>query len=202
MCDVDTEHMLHIFFEFREWQEAVKRKVLISNTKPVEPEGASSWQPPQQDCFKLNVDASVFNNEEFFSLGMVIRNDRGQFVRGKNMCISGKISVMEAEARGVQEAISWIEDLRLEGVYIECDSALVVSAVHDQMKYYLEVGHIIDFCHQKLRSRSNLALCHVKKQFNHVAHLLARAPCMVDCYNIFESPLDLLLETLYSDYSS
>lgn len=57
----------------------------------------------------------------------------------------------EAEARGVQEAISWVEELRLDGVCIENDSALVVNVVYGLVKYYLKVGHIIEFCQQKLR---------------------------------------------------
>lgn len=71
------------------------------------------WQPPQPAYLKLNVDVLVFSNASSFLLGMVIRDDRGQFVKGKNMCISGKVSIMEAEARGIQEAISWIEALGL-----------------------------------------------------------------------------------------
>lgn len=67
---------------------------------------ASSWQPSQKDHFKLNVDALIFSNEEFFSLGMVLKNDQKQFVKEQNLYISGKISVMEAEAQGVQEIIS------------------------------------------------------------------------------------------------
>lgn len=133
---------------------------------------------------------------------MVIRNDQGQFVQGKNMCISSKVFVMEAEARGVLEALLWMENLRLEAVCIESDLSLVVNAVNNQMKNYLEVGHIIDYCQLKFRNRSDLVLCHVKKHFNQAAHLLARSPCMVDCYNIFESPPNFLLKTLYSDFSS
>ncbi|KAL8118958.1 hypothetical protein AgCh_016448 [Apium graveolens] len=70
-----------------------------------------------------------------------------------NMRIAGEITVMEAEARGVQEAISWLDKLRLGTVIIECDSELVVKAVNGQVEYYLEVGHTIDFCKMKLRSR-------------------------------------------------
>lgn len=46
----------------------------------------------------------------------------------------------------------------------------------------------------------DLYLHHVKKQTNRVAHILARVSYLVDCYNVFESPPDVLLETLYSEY--
>lgn len=72
---------------------------------------------------------------------------------------------MEAEARGIQEAINWLEDLCLVGINIECDSELAVKAVNGKVEYYLEVGHIIEFCKQKLRQRPHLTLsCKKSKQ--------------------------------------
>lgn len=57
-----------------------------------------------------------------FSLGMVVRDDKGKFIKGKNMKIYGSAFVIETEARGVQEAIRWIEDIGIRNVTIECDS--------------------------------------------------------------------------------
>lgn len=81
-----------------------------------------SWQHPQKD------EASVFI---------------------KHACCL--VTVMEEEARGVQEAISWIEEMGMQGITIECDSELVVRAIHSTMEYYLEVGHIVEFCRLKLK---------------------------------------------------
>lgn len=108
---------------------------------------------------------------------------------------------MEAEARGVQEAITWIENLRLHGVSIESDAQLVVKAVNSHLEYYLEVGHTIESCKMKLKNRFDLSLCHVKKHINRDAHLLSRVECMVDWYNVFESPPNVLLETLLAEVS-
>lgn len=147
------------------------------------------------------MDASVFRGETSFSLGLVLRDEQGHFVQGKNMRFSGEIAVMEAEARGVQEAIKWVEDRSWVNVIIECDSELVVKAIHNDTHYYLEVGHVLEFCKKKIRHRSDISICHVKKQVNRVAHLLARIESQVDCYNVFQSPPNVLLETLYSDFS-
>lgn len=49
---------------------------------------------------------------------MVIRNDKGRYVRGKNMRVAGMVTVMEVEARGVQEAINWVEEMGLQGITI------------------------------------------------------------------------------------
>ena len=50
---------------------------------------------------------------------MVIRNDGGEFVMGKNLRTAGQLSVMEAEGYGVEAALSWIQELQLSHVVIE-----------------------------------------------------------------------------------
>lgn len=44
-----------------------------------------------------------------FHIGWVIRDDRGQFVRGKVKRMEGCVSVMEAEAIGVWETLNWMK---------------------------------------------------------------------------------------------
>lgn len=70
------------------------------------------------------------------------------------MRILDKISVMEAEARGVQEAISQIEAMGLQRV---------VRDINSTMNYYLEIGHTIEACRMEMMNKSDLALCHIKK---------------------------------------
>lgn len=63
------------------------------------------WSPPSKDCLKLNVDALVVMGDSSFAIGMVIRDDRGKFIQDKNMRFPGMVTVLEAEAKGVQEAL-------------------------------------------------------------------------------------------------
>lgn len=132
---------------------------------------------------------------------LVIRNERSQFVKGKNVCFKESVSVLEAEARGVQLAIDWTEELGLQQVDIESDAEVVVKAVKNEAYYYSEVGHILDYCRMKIRSREDLSLYHVKRQANIAAFMLARAPCLLNCFNVFVSPPNMLLETLLADIS-
>lgn len=69
---------------------------------------------------------------------MIIRIDAGKFEMGNSMKIQGIVSVMEAEARDVQKALDWIEDLWLQGVIIESDSEMVVKAMNDNKSYNLK----------------------------------------------------------------
>lgn len=41
------------------------------------------WKPPEVGHLKINVDASLSQETESFALGMVIRDDKGGFIKGK-----------------------------------------------------------------------------------------------------------------------
>ncbi|KAL8125616.1 hypothetical protein AgCh_013043 [Apium graveolens] len=117
--------------------------------------------------------------------------------KGKNMRFPGMVTILEAEAKGVQEAIKWLEFLNSSNVTVECDSEVVVKAINTIWKLVMffrgvEQDSVIE----------QLSLCHVKRQQNQAAHLLARVACLVNCYNIFLSHPDLLLKILSSDYSA
>lgn len=112
------------------------------------------------------------------------------------MNIPGTVTVLEAEARGVHETLNWIDVLNLQKISIESDSELVVKAVENEVQYYLEVGHSLDFCREKFKQRDDLSLSHIKKQANLVAHQLARGPCLLNSSTEYLSPPNFLLETL------
>lgn len=186
--------------QISEWQQAMQMKQVGESGSPTT--GVSSdthWEAPNPGWCKPNVDASVFSGAESFSVGMVLRDEHGMFVTGKNMRVAGQIGVMEAEAVGVLEALSWIYEQGWQHVILESDSLQVVSALHHNIEYQLEVGNILDMCRAILRQMNSVIVCHVKKQANRVAHLLARFPCLVDSSNCFMSPPSMLVEALSLD---
>lgn len=158
--------------------------------------------PPSKDCLKLNVDASVVIGDSSFTIGMIIRDDKGKFIQGKNMRFPGMVTIFQAEAKGVEEAIKWLESLNLSNITVECDSEVVVKAINEGTQYYLEVGHVFEWCRARLCNIVDFSLDHVKRQQNQAAHLLSRVTCLVNCYNMLLFPPDMLLETLSFDYSA
>ncbi|XP_063946052.1 uncharacterized protein LOC135151500 [Daucus carota subsp. sativus] len=188
--------------QVRDWQEANSRRH-SDNDHSAASNVVSRvvWQPPPPGHFKLNVDAALHKGEGQFALGLILRNDAGVFVKGKNMKVAGEVSVMEAEARGVLEAIKWVEDSGIQCVIVESDSLLVVQALKSTETYQLEVGHILDEWKIKLKSRADLSVCHVKKQANRAAHLMAKVPCLLNCSNCFTSPPGLLVEILSAEFA-
>lgn len=72
------------------------------------------------------------------------------------MHIAGCMSVLEAEAVGVMKALVWLEEADIRQVTIENDSLLV--AIRGNNNYQTEVGSIIDWCREKIRSRGDLTI--------------------------------------------
>ena len=109
---------------------------------------SSKWQPPAAGVFKKYVDASVYPGTNAFSIGMVMRNTEGTFMATENYKFWGEVSIVEAEAIGVREALSWIKELQKKDneILVESDSQLTVNAIQSQSMNYLEIGEIIESC--------------------------------------------------------
>lgn len=140
------------------------------------------WQAPSKGNFKVNVDASVGIDSSSFSVGMILRDYKGVFMRGKTMRFGGTRtrSVFEAESIGNNEALTWILSLQIDNVTIETHSLLTVQALDKHHANELEVGNIIESCRLKLVSRNDFSFKLVRKQANRAAHLMARIPMFAE----------------------
>ncbi|XP_074327369.1 uncharacterized protein LOC141665289 [Apium graveolens] len=165
------------------------------------PRVSAKWKLPVTGTFKLNVDASVYPGTNAFAVGMVLRNDTGNFMEARTYKYSGEVSVVEAETIGVREALSWIKELRMqdEEITVESDSHITVNAIQKICTNYLEVGEIVEECKQILSSLNRVSVVFIRKNANRVAHEVARIPCLVNSYNVFTSPPTCLLEALAYD---
>lgn len=67
--------------------------------------------------------------------------------------MEGDIPVFEAEARGVLEALMWIQEMQKFDVDIELDSLLTVNAIHKGHEFNLEVGDVLNECRSMLLNR-------------------------------------------------
>ena len=90
------------------------------------------------------------------------------------------MDVLEAEALGIREALSWVKNMEARTVTVESDSFVAVNAINGQNKFLLEVGHIIDHCRLMLQSLPNVSVKYIRKQANEVAHGLAKMPCSIN----------------------
>ena len=169
-----------------EWREA-QMKRCGSQTLAHERDVTADlkWVASAEGELKLNVDALVVEGSTSFSIAMVLRNHNGQFVEGRNFRGAGHATVLEAETRGLVETLHWARNIPGKKVTVESDSMLAVNAICRKVRYHLEVGYNMERCQAMLEDNRNIFLCFIRRQANKAAHLMARVPCSLDCFNVF-----------------
>ena len=100
---------------------------------------------------------------------------------------------------GIVEALSWLHDFPGIEVELESDSMLSVKAITGEQINLLELGALVQQCKDMIRSRGGVSVNFVRKRANKVAHKLAKFPCELNSFIIFQSPPQFVLGTLLSD---
>lgn len=182
-----------------DWRDKKERNKMAN---PMVSKQTVKWYPPAEGKFKINVDAAVLHEAEVASIGMVIRDHTGLFVEGRVKKLLNQESVFAAEAMGVCEAVDWAIEKQLQDITIETDSLLIVRALQTRSMNALEVGNILQKCIKSLEENPSFEVVFVQRRANKVAHEMAKLPCLVDCYNLFTSPPNSMLEIIMSDVLS
>ena len=65
------------------------------------------WIRPEPGWLKCNIDAAIFNQQDYIGTGWVIRNEDGAMVAAKNGILHGFIDPAVAEALSCRKALSW-----------------------------------------------------------------------------------------------
>ena len=185
--------------QVQDWVVASKHHQTSSSSNSSTLQQNHAWKPPDLGSFKINVDAAVKEGQDFFAIGMALRDYNGHFLAGRVMRFAGSMQVVEAEMVGIVEALSWINHLPVSIVTIESDSQLCVNTIKGSNSNLLEFGNLVHQCKHMISSRGGVLVDFVRKQANRVAHKIAKIPCELNCFLDFMSPPSFLLETIMSD---
>ncbi|XP_073295662.1 uncharacterized protein [Primulina huaijiensis] len=161
-----------------------------------------TWQKPQAQALKCNVDASVHNGSRNIGVGMVLRGSDGLFISSKTNLLFGRVGIEDAEEMAFKEALSWVEGMNVQDVIFESDSKVVVEAINLEREDDSEFGAIISECREVLRQRPSFSVCFTRRQAIKVAHNLARASCFYARHSIWNTPPDFIFDVLNEDCNS
>ncbi|XP_060972588.1 uncharacterized protein LOC133038444 [Cannabis sativa] len=115
------------------WRNAQKQKseplLNVNYSKDLE-----HWRKPIVHKYKINVDGAIFEAENCFGVGIVIRDQAGHLVEAVSTSKVGVVTPKIDEVIGVKEALSWIKNHNLSDVEIETDSLVVVQAINGEVQ--------------------------------------------------------------------
>ncbi|KAK6144752.1 hypothetical protein DH2020_021572 [Rehmannia glutinosa] len=159
----------------------------------------SRWKKPDFPYMKCNVDAAISQQRKLRGIGMILRNDQGDFVVARTIYFPGIYAVREAEAIGVREALSWIHGLGIRQVVLETDAKYVVDSLITQETGISEYDSIIQECCGFLQSEPEVSVKFVRRNANMVAHELAKGSFSFDSPSVWNSQPLCIVDLLSLD---
>lgn len=132
------------------------------------------WKTSSPGSFKINVDAAVCNSSDFFSVGIVGRDNCGTvvFAEGRRI-ILGDFSPKTAEFIAVREGLVRAISLGWENLFVESDAIQIIKELIDPALFSPD-NPIADQV-RSLQSRVHgVVFQHCNRKANQVAHELAR----------------------------
>ena len=88
-----------------------------------------SWKKPQARVFKINTDGAMVDNGRRLSIGVIIRDSRGEAVAALCRVLPDCFSIDETEVLAVEARILLARELDLHQVIMESDSLSVVKRI-------------------------------------------------------------------------
>ncbi|XP_058775117.1 uncharacterized protein LOC131649369 [Vicia villosa] len=158
---------------FHQWQELHNAQNVPVNNNLQHLEVI--WSPLEGDWVKCNVDAGFNLHLGTTNRGWCVRGAGGIFIHAGVAWDIKNLSILEAEALALKEAIQDSIALHLDRVIFESDSLSVVTALHSNPSGRSEFHHIIRSISLLLSSFHNFEVKFVKRQANMVAHSLVKA---------------------------
>lgn len=156
---------------FNDWKKAQEEVKVTGIQKML---GDRRWCKPPAGWLKVNIDAAWVSQANTTSMGCVIRDEAGEFVRARCSEMQPCVEPKMAEALSLKEALAWIKDWRSAQVIFETDSKLLVDALTGSRgKSFFDT--IVNDCVELLKHCTDVLVVFAYRSANSVAHALAKA---------------------------
>ncbi|XP_050277978.1 uncharacterized protein LOC126719474 [Quercus robur] len=137
------------------------------------PSHQAGWSPPPPDVFKVNVDGSSSDLEESSSVGVIIRDCKGQTVAAFCKPLQSHYTADLVEVFAMEQGILLAQELQLSKVLFESDARSVINAINESA-FGIPHRHIIQDISHAHQSFVFCSFRHFNRAFNGAAHKLAQ----------------------------
>jgi ribonuclease HI len=93
------------------------------------------WRKPARGEYKLSIDASFHSNGRG-SVGVVLRNDRGEALAGYAGPLNHLLDAAMAEALALLKGLKFLEQLGIQSVTIESDCLELIQACNAEVEVW------------------------------------------------------------------
>ncbi|KAM3713747.1 hypothetical protein ACJW31_01G279800 [Castanea mollissima] len=129
--------------------------------------------PPTTNWFKLNLDGSSMGNPGLAGGGgLLIRNERGEWIKGYARAIGITTSVA-AELWALRDGIHLCSALKLPAVKFELDSKLVVDLMKKELDNPNGLDVLVTDCRESMKAIPYVRIQHCYREANKCADALA-----------------------------
>ena len=132
------------------------------------------WHPPQSSRFKMNVDAAIFKDLRAMGAGLVLRDSQGSVLATLSKRVPTNLATLEAEAKAMEIAIQFAGETGFREVYFETDSSTLENILTGITEAPASIETITDNILAHLDNFRFVSFCHVKREGNRPAHILAQ----------------------------
>ena len=142
----------------------------------------------------MNIDGSSLGNPGLAGGGGLIRNDKGEWVKGFARAIGSTTSVA-AELWALRDGIRLCITLKLPAVEIELDSKLVVDLMKKELDHPNGIDILVADCRKFLKDIPQVRIRHCYREANKCVDALARRGALLsrDFINFLTPPSDVTL---------
>ena len=175
----------YIWWEHREAVKGVNVKpapsssfsiqAITSNhvTRPAAVTSEAQWQCPAPGSYKLNVDASFFEDGSGAAAD-VLRNCHGEAIVGVSELIDNTLSAQSAEAIALRLGLRLVYAVGCRNIEVESDCEELVHACNGETEIWSPYSGTLADCFHLSHGIPNISFAHCPREANKVAHFLAR----------------------------
>ncbi|XP_062028960.1 uncharacterized protein LOC133744958 [Rosa rugosa] len=135
--------------------------------------GRICWKSPHLGSVKLNTDGAFISETSAGGIGLVMRDNLGQFLACEGKPVRGLLSAEHAELLACKATIDLIVDRSLQPAIVETDSLIVQQQLVGVGNNLSRLGRIYEDLKLQLDARPNVKVIHTRREANVAAHLTA-----------------------------
>ena len=162
----------------------------------------TTWKPPNKDCYKVNYDGAIFEQQGKVGLGVVIRNSNGEVMASMSQLVQLPTTVSQVEAMATRKATEFALEIGFDKIILEGNSEIVYKDLMNNGSSLALHGHLIQDVKVLVPLFSSVCFSHVSRTGNQATHSLARRAILSKKLNVWmeDVPLDIL-DVIQADFS-